>query len=110
MKSDRGELMSDSGVASRRASQGPISTNYYKRKEELEEINRENLRINMKIVTAQAKIQMTSKNRRIEEMKYEKYKQFASRHNANLPKLDPLVSKRLHNERRDEEHHPDLTG
>ena len=38
-----------------------------------------------------------------------KYKQFASRHNANLPKLDPLVSKRLHNERRDEEH-PDLTG
>ena len=44
--------MSDSGVAAKRASQGPISTNYFKRKEELEEINRENLRINMKIVTA----------------------------------------------------------
>ena len=59
LKSQHGEFMSEQGGASRRASQGPISTNYYKRKEELEEINRENLRINMKIVTAQAKIPMT---------------------------------------------------
>ena len=40
--------------------------------------------------------------------KYVKYKQFASRHNSNQPKLDPLVSKRLQNEKRDVRNLPDL--
>ena len=40
--------------------------------------------------------------------KYVKYKQFASRHNSNQPKLDPLVSKRLQNEKRDARNLPDL--
>ena len=52
-----GDMISEAGSYShRKASQGPVSTNYYRRKEELEAINRENLRINMKILTAQAKI------------------------------------------------------
>ena len=53
---------------------------------------------------------MTKQNRRVEEMKYEQYKKFASRHNADLPKMDPLVSKRLYNDDRDERSFPPLIG
>ena len=56
----------------------------------------------MKIVTVKPKIDMTRKNRKSVETQYEQYKKFASRHGNGLPKLDPLVSKRLQNSRRDE--------
>ena len=42
--------------------------------------------------------------------KYAKYKEFASRHNSNGPKLDPLISKRLQNEKRDVRNFPDLAN
>ena len=62
--SDNGSMGGKFESTARRASQGPISTNYFRRKEELEAINRENLRINMKIVTVKPKIDMTRKNRK----------------------------------------------
>ena len=61
-------------------------------------------------MTAQAKISMTQRNRKDELEKYTKYKEFASRHNSNGPKLDPLISKRLQNERRDIRNFPDLAN
>ena len=56
----------------------------------------------MKIVTSKPKIAMTRSNRKSVETQYAQYKKFASRHANGLPKLDPLVSKRLKNERKDE--------
>ena len=55
----------------------------------------------MKVMTAQAKISITQRNRKDELEKYTKYKEFAKRYSSNGPKLDPLISKRLQNEKRD---------
>ena len=64
------------------------------------------MRINAKILTAQAKIPHTRKTRETEDVNYARYKIFSSRHNANLPKLDPLVSKRMYHNIKDEAQMP----
>ena len=98
------------GSVSHRSKGPPVSTNYFKRKEELEAINRANLRMNMKILSARAKITHVRANRREEMENYAKYKAMSSRHNANMPKIDPLVGKRLYNNKKDEQAFPPMVG